>query len=173
MSQSTWLFLLLPIVTIIALVVGFTLQRILSDRRLGEAGARADRIIGDAQRDAETRLRTADLESKELILKARTDFDAEVRRREREVEQIEQRILNKEEVLARKLDDLERRLADYTSKDRGLVEREKVIVDKEGRLAVDRADEIVKATLLTIDGAVVNPALMPTVAPADAAAAAG
>jgi NAD(P) transhydrogenase subunit alpha len=48
-----------------------------------------------------------------------------------------------------------------------------LIVDKEGRLVVDRADEIVKATLLTIDGAVVNPALMPTVTPAGAAAAAG
>jgi H+-translocating NAD(P) transhydrogenase subunit alpha len=40
-----------------------------------------------------------------------------------------------------------------------------LIVDKEGRLVVDRADEIVNATLLTLDGAVLNPAL----APADAA----
>src|SRR5213593_2710441 len=108
MSQSIWLFLLLPVVTIIALIAGFTLQRILSDRRLGEAGARADRIIGDAQRDAEARLRTGELEAKELVLKARTDFDAEARRREREIEQIEQRIRSKEDVLARKLDDLER-----------------------------------------------------------------
>jgi NAD(P) transhydrogenase subunit alpha len=35
-----------------------------------------------------------------------------------------------------------------------------LIVDKEGRLVVDRSDEIVKATLLTFDGAVVNPALV-------------
>ena len=34
-----------------------------------------------------------------------------------------------------------------------------LIVDKEGRLAIDPNDEIVKATLLTRDGAVVNPAL--------------
>src|SRR5579884_3894688 len=34
-----------------------------------------------------------------------------------------------------------------------------LLIDKEGRLRIDRADEIVKATLLTIDGAVVNPAL--------------
>ncbi len=37
-----------------------------------------------------------------------------------------------------------------------------LIVDKEkGGLKIDRADEIIKATLLTIDGAVVNPALTP------------
>ncbi len=36
-----------------------------------------------------------------------------------------------------------------------------LLVDKEGHLRIDTADEIVKATLLTFDGAVVNPALTP------------
>lgn len=36
-----------------------------------------------------------------------------------------------------------------------------LLVDKEGNLRIDTADEIVKATLLTLDGAVVNPALIP------------
>ena len=36
-----------------------------------------------------------------------------------------------------------------------------LLVDKEGNLRIDTADEIVKATLLTLDGAVVNPALKP------------
>ena len=44
-----------------------------------------------------------------------------------------------------------------------------LIVDKEGRLRIDIADEIVKAALLTLDGAVVNPALVP-VSAAEAAA---
>jgi H+-translocating NAD(P) transhydrogenase subunit alpha len=51
-----------------------------------------------------------------------------------------------------------------------------LIVDKENGLRIDRDDEIVKATLLTIDGAVVNPALAPpsgATAPADAAAPGG
>ncbi len=33
-----------------------------------------------------------------------------------------------------------------------------LLVDKDGRLAIDADDEIIKATLLTRDGAVVNPA---------------
>jgi NAD(P) transhydrogenase subunit alpha len=45
-----------------------------------------------------------------------------------------------------------------------------LIVDKEGRLAIDPNDEIVKATLLTRDGAVVNPALTPVAPPAPAPA---
>jgi NAD(P) transhydrogenase subunit alpha len=36
-----------------------------------------------------------------------------------------------------------------------------LLVDKEGKLRIDTSDEIVKAALLTLDGAVVNPALTP------------
>ena len=36
-----------------------------------------------------------------------------------------------------------------------------LLVDKDKTLKIDASDEIVKATLLTLDGAVVNPALMP------------
>jgi H+-translocating NAD(P) transhydrogenase subunit alpha len=53
---------------------------------------------------------------------------------------------------------------------RNLLSFLQLIVDREGRLVIDRADEIVKATLLTLDGAVVNPALAPPVVPAEAAA---
>ena len=45
-----------------------------------------------------------------------------------------------------------------------------LIVDKDSKLAIDENDEIVKACLLTRDGAIVNPALMPAPVPAAAAA---
>ena len=47
-----------------------------------------------------------------------------------------------------------------------------LLVDKDGKLKIDRADEIIKATLLTENGAVVNPALAAPAA-AEAQAAAG
>src|SRR5215831_2352057 len=127
--------ILLPVVAVAALAVGFFLHKSVSDRRVGEANVRAKRIIDDAERDAESRRRTADLEAKETTLKARSEFETETRRREREIQQIEQRILAKEEQLARKLDDLERRLSEYTAKDKDLVHREKGLVEKEHRVA--------------------------------------
>jgi NAD(P) transhydrogenase subunit alpha len=45
-----------------------------------------------------------------------------------------------------------------------------LLVDKEGQLRIDASDEIVKATLLTQDGAVVNPALLPQPVPTAAPA---
>jgi NAD(P) transhydrogenase subunit alpha len=44
-----------------------------------------------------------------------------------------------------------------------------LLVDKDNKIKIDTADEIIKATLLTENGAVVNPALVPS-ATADAAA---
>jgi NAD(P) transhydrogenase subunit alpha len=46
-----------------------------------------------------------------------------------------------------------------------------LLVDKDGKLKIDTADEIIKATLLTENGAVVNPAFVaPAVAEAQVAA---
>jgi ribonuclease Y len=124
----------LPIASLIAALLGIALHKWVSDRKVGDAGLRARRIVGDAERDAEARHRTADLEAKEIVLRARTEFDTEVRRRERDIQQIEQRILSKEEHLARKLEEIERRLSDYTSKEKSLGERERGLEDKERRL---------------------------------------
>lgn len=46
-----------------------------------------------------------------------------------------------------------------------------LIIDKDGRLAIDPNDEIVQATWLTRDGAIINPALLPAAAPAAVATA--
>jgi H+-translocating NAD(P) transhydrogenase subunit alpha len=46
-----------------------------------------------------------------------------------------------------------------------------LIIDKDGRLAIDPNDEIVQATWLTRDGAIISPALLPAAAPAAAATA--
>src|SRR5215470_1126468 len=133
MTHAIWL-ILIPLVAVLALVVGFLFQKSLSERKLGTAGDRAQRILTDAQHDAESRLKTAELEAREILLKSRSEFDTEVRRREREMQSIEQRIISKEEQLARKLEELERRLAEFGSKERSLGDRERALTEKETRL---------------------------------------
>jgi len=135
MPTPQWLWMLLPLVAIVALLVGLLVQKWLGERQVGAAGERAQRIIGEAERDAEARHRSAELEAKEILLKARADFDTEARRREREFQQIEQRVVAKEEQLARKVEEIDRRLGQYAAKERDLGERDRVIVEKETRLA--------------------------------------
>ena len=119
----------------VAAVLGFLVQKWATDKRIGAASVSAERILADAARDAQSRIKAAELEAKEAPLKARSDFETEVRKRERDIEQIEQRIITKEEQLARKLDDLERRLSDQAAKDRDAVARERRLAERESGLA--------------------------------------
>jgi ribonuclease Y len=127
-----WLF---PVVAGISLVVGWLIQKVVTERRLGEARAKARRIVEDAQREAEAQKKDAAIEAKEIVLKARTEFETEARERQREAQQIERRVLQKEEQLTRRLDQLDRRESDVQGKERSLADREKAIVEKETRLA--------------------------------------
>ena len=134
MPQGFWL-VIDSLIAVFALLIGFFLHKWITDKRLGEAGQRAQRIVDDAIRDTETRKKAADLEVREATLKARAEFDTEARRRERDIQQVEQRILSKEEQLARKLDDIDRRLSEFTAKDAGVAKREKQVLAEEQRLS--------------------------------------
>ena len=133
--QGIWL-ILDSLIVVLALVVGFFLHKIFSDRKIGEATTRAERIVQDAEREAATRRKQADLEAQEASLTARTAFEDDARRRQREIQQIEQRVLAKEEELARKLEQMERRLNEIGAKEREVAGREKTVAEQEGRLAL-------------------------------------
>src|SRR4029450_3646265 len=101
--QGIW-FILDPVIAVLALVLGFILHKWISERKLGDASSRAERLIQDAERDAANRRKSAGLEVREPALKARTAAEAETRQRESKIQQVEQRVLAKDEELARKLD---------------------------------------------------------------------
>jgi ribonuclease Y len=130
----TGILLFDSIVAVLALVVGFFLHKLVTDRRVGEANQSARRIVETAERDAEARLKAAELELKENELKARAELDQVTRRREHEAEVVERRVLAKEEQVARKLEESDRRLNELTTRDRNLSGREKTLGEKELRL---------------------------------------
>jgi ribonuclease Y len=131
--DATWI--MLPVVAALALAVGFLIHKASSDRRIGGAEREARRIVENAEREADTRKKSSELEARETTLKARAAFDDEARRREREIQTVETRIQTKEEDLGRKVEQIERRLNEYADKERGLVGRERAVVDSERRLA--------------------------------------
>src|ERR1051325_7892900 len=96
MPQGFWL-VIDSAIAVVALLIGFFLQKWVTDKRLGEVGERAQRLVDDAAREAENRKKTSELEARELTLKSRAELDTQTRRREREIQKIEQQILAKEE----------------------------------------------------------------------------
>jgi ribonuclease Y len=146
MNGLTWL---LPLIAVLALLVGYFAQKISTARRLGDAETRAQRILDDAKRlvdqatresetkvrEAEARIRAGELEAKELALRVRGELDQEARERQKEIQDIERRILQKEEQLARRLDQLDRRESDTQARERTVAERDRGLAEKEARLA--------------------------------------
>jgi len=80
-------------------------------------------------------VRTADLEAKEMALKMRGELEQETRTRQKEIQDVERRVLQQEEQLARRLDQLDRRESELQTRDRALGERDKVVSASEARRA--------------------------------------
>src|SRR5678816_3181566 len=122
MIAMPWL-VLLPLVAVLALLLGYFGSRAATARTLGDAETRASRILDDAKRlvdqartdadakgrEAESKVHSAELEAKELALKVRADLDQEARVRQREIQEVERRVIQQEEQLSRRLDQLDRR----------------------------------------------------------------
>jgi ribonucrease Y len=153
MNATIWL---LPLAALLGLFVGYFAQKLTTARTLGDAEARAQRILEDARRlvdqagrdseakiregeakvrEAEARIRASELEAKEHALRIRAELDQESRARQKEIQGVERRILQQEEQLARRLDQLDRRETDAQNRERAMTERERVMTEKEGRLA--------------------------------------
>ena len=138
------------LVGLLSLLIGVLLHKWFTDRRLGDAGVAAKKIVAEGEREAEGIRKGAELEARESALKARSALEEEARRSERELKQVEQRIFSKEEELARKLDQLDRRMTESADKDRALVGRERTVTEREQRVA--SAAEEQRRKLETIAG---------------------
>ncbi|HTD83896.1 MAG TPA: ribonuclease Y [Gemmatimonadaceae bacterium] len=94
----------------------------------------AKRIIGEAQREAESVRKTAVLSGKEELIKLREEWEVEVRGRREEVEREERRVDDREGQLNRKYDVLEQRERDTNRRAEAVVASEKNLAQKQQEL---------------------------------------
>jgi ribonucrease Y len=94
----------------------------------------AKRIVGDAEREADSLRKSAVIAGKEELIKAREDWEIEARRRREEVEREEKRIQERETQLDRKVDVLEQRERDLGRRASELGRKEKTIAEREQEL---------------------------------------
>lgn len=76
---------------------------------IGSAEQQAKRLIADAEKDAETKKKSALIEAKDEIHRLRTDADKEIKDRRAELSRQERRMQQKEENLDKKTDNLEKK----------------------------------------------------------------
>jgi len=103
--------------------------------QLDEARKSADRLIADARKAAESKLKETDLEVKEKLLLMRSDFDRQAQQRREEMKNSERRLQQKEENLDRKTQQIDSRIAEVEQRDRAIADREKGVETREGELS--------------------------------------
>ncbi len=100
----------------------------------GTAEQTATRIVGEAEREAESLRKSAVISGKEELIKLRENWEVEARRRREEVEREEKRVQDREAVLDRKFDVLEGREKDVGRRGSELGRKEKTIAEREQEL---------------------------------------
>src|SRR5512132_3178963 len=142
MTNTAWLSAAGILLFVIAGAVFFFFVRKLGVRlelrRQQEARATAEetakRIVGEAEREAESLRKTAVLSGKEELIKLREEWEVEVRGRREEVEREERRVDEREGQLNRKYDLIEQRERDATRRTESVVAREQTLGAREQEL---------------------------------------
>src|SRR5256884_3246198 len=142
MTNTAWLsaagILLFVIAGAVFLYIGRTLGGRTELRRQQQAHATAEesakRIVGEAEREAESLRKTAVLSGKEELMKLREEWEVEVRGRREEVEREERKVEDREGQLNRKYDLVEQRERETTRRVETLGNREKTLAQRQQEL---------------------------------------
>jgi ribonuclease Y len=100
--------------------VGFLVRKVLAQTQAESAEARAQKVILEAEREAERLTREALVEAKDEIGALRRDTEEEFRTRREEVKRLEERLSQKDQAAEAKIDELGRRADELDDRDRTL-----------------------------------------------------
>jgi ribonucrease Y len=111
--------------TVIAVLVGLVAGALaaavglwaVSGSRLRRAEEARARLLGDAEREAETLRRESQIEAREESVRLRSEIEAEIRDRRSQVVKLEERVLQREE-------EVESKLTELTRREQGIADRE-------------------------------------------------
>jgi ribonucrease Y len=99
------------------------------------------RLVGEAEREAETLRKSAVVAGKEEVIRLREAFEGEARSRRDEIERDERRLADRESTLERKFELLDQRDKDFSRRASEFGRREKTVVQREEELEKLVAEE--------------------------------
>ncbi|KGK88524.1 MULTISPECIES: ribonuclease Y [unclassified Clostridium] len=137
------------VIAVVAIYVDFYIRKNVSIAKISNAEEEAKRIIGEAEKNAESQKKEAILEAKEEVHKLRNDLERESRDRRNEIQRLERRILQREELLDKKSDMLEKREENLNKKQQELADLEASIEE----VYTKQREELERLSGLTSDQA--------------------
>ena len=120
--------------SLIGVLLGYGLNRMLGRKKLQSSESLAQRIIAEAQKDAETIKKEAVLQAKENLLKTKAEFEKDSRDRKVEIDNWEKRIRSKEESLDKRMEALSQKEANIDNREKSLLPKESLLTEKHEKL---------------------------------------
>jgi ribonuclease Y len=123
--------ILLFFVSVICLYVGYLIRKHLAESKVLNAEGLAQKILAEAEKEADTKRREVLLEAKDTLYQGRAEFEKETRERRQELQNLEKRLMAREENLERRLDLLENKENEIALRDKQLAQRVKRVEESE------------------------------------------
>ncbi|HKM39183.1 MAG TPA: ribonuclease Y [bacterium] len=96
-------------ISVLTFLIGYAARKYIAEARIASAEDAARRIVEEAEREAEAKIREALLESKEEAHCMRQELERENKDRRLELQRLERRLVKREESLDRKLENIEKK----------------------------------------------------------------
>ncbi len=117
---------------IVGYLIGYYLRKIFTEYQIKDAREKGKKIILDAEKEAETRVKSAAIEIKEEQLQIKSEFEKEIKEKQSELRKQELSLRNKEDDLKRNLEKNKIAESEYEQKFKEIEEKKKLLnVEKE------------------------------------------
>jgi ribonuclease Y len=136
--------------------LGWLISRKIGEAKLGKAEELAQKIVREAEKEAEIKKKEAILEAKDEWYKAKVNFEKETQTKKLEIQRLEKMLSDREANLDRKVDILNRKERDAQNKEKILYARDKALRLKDEelkRLIADQNKQLEKIAQMTSDEA--------------------
>ena len=114
-----------------AMVVSCFIYRKFLEKGQDVSRKEADLLLTEASKEADLLRKEATLQAKDVVLKAKLDFESDMANRRKEIQAMEKRLANKEDSQERRSENLDKKDSDITRRDQSLSQREKNVQSKD------------------------------------------
>ncbi len=128
---------------------GIEHRKRVAEAEIGSAEKESQRIVSDAEKNAERKKREALFEAREEIHKSRVDLEKEVKERRIEIQRTERRLQQKDETLEKKMDTLEKKEEGLSRQIKEIEERQEEIKN----LHLQQLEKLEKISGLSVEEA--------------------
>jgi ribonuclease Y len=131
--------LMIILSAVIALVagvaLGFIMRKVIAEGQIASAKTYSTQIIENAKKEAAALVKEAELEAKDKMLKAQADFDSRTKEERRDLQNLENRLRQREENIDKRVEVVEKKEKDVNTRNTQLNDLDKKLKSQEEELS--------------------------------------